>query len=60
AEVRITRHNLPHWDQQGATYFVTFRLGDSLPGTLLAQWKSERDDWLKVSVRAGATLTALG
>ncbi|MFH1497777.1 MAG: transposase, partial [Verrucomicrobiota bacterium] len=47
AEVRITRHNLPHWDQQGATYFVTFRLGDSLPGTLLAQWKSERDDWLK-------------
>src|SRR5690606_27574370 len=47
ADVRITRHNLPHWDQPGATYFVTFRLGDSLPATLLAAWKTERDAWLK-------------
>lgn len=23
--------DLPHWRQDGATYFVTFRLGDSLP-----------------------------
>ena len=23
--------NLPHWRQDGATYFVTYRLADSLP-----------------------------
>jgi hypothetical protein len=25
------QRHLPHWRQEGATYFVTFRLGDSLP-----------------------------
>jgi REP element-mobilizing transposase RayT len=30
--VRIrTRGRLPHWEQSGSTYFVTFRLADSLP-----------------------------
>ncbi len=29
--VRIYRRNLPHWRQDGATYFVTFRLADALP-----------------------------
>jgi REP element-mobilizing transposase RayT len=29
--VRVYRRNLPHWRQDGATYFVTFRLNDSLP-----------------------------
>lgn len=27
----IRRRRLPHWEQPGATYFVTFRLADSLP-----------------------------
>ena len=22
---------LPHWEQEGATYFITFRTADSLP-----------------------------
>lgn len=26
---RITRRRLPHWEEPGATYFVTFRLDDS-------------------------------
>jgi len=30
--------NLPHWRQQGVTYFVTFRLADSLPQAKLDQW----------------------
>ncbi len=30
-EVRIYRRGLPRWRQEGATYFVTFRLVDSLP-----------------------------
>ena len=45
AEIRFTHHHLPHWQQPGATYFVTFRLGDSLPADLLATWKAERDEW---------------
>ena len=29
--VRIYRRSLPHWRQEGATYFITCRLCDSLP-----------------------------
>jgi len=38
--------NLPHWRQDGATYFVTFRLGDSLPRKKLEQWSKEKIEWL--------------
>jgi len=31
AEFTATQRNLPHWQQLDATYFVTFRLADSLP-----------------------------
>jgi carbamoylphosphate synthase large subunit/REP element-mobilizing transposase RayT len=41
------RGHLPHWEQRGATYFVTFRLADSIPVDVLAQWKDERAAWLK-------------
>jgi len=37
--------NLPHWRQEGATYFITFRLGDSLPQSKLNQWKAELATW---------------
>jgi len=48
AREEIERHTtvLPHWEQPGATYFVTFRLGDSLPQTKLDVWNAERDQWL--------------
>jgi hypothetical protein len=39
------RRNLPHWRQDGATYFTTFRLNDSLPGESLAELKQIRADW---------------
>ncbi len=39
--------NLPHWRQDGTTYFVTFRLADSLPKTKLRQWTLERNEWLE-------------
>jgi REP element-mobilizing transposase RayT len=35
--------NLPHWTRDGATYFVTYRLADSLPQGLLNAWIAERD-----------------
>jgi len=37
---------LPHWRQVGCTYFVTFRLADSIPMPVLRQWKYERITWL--------------
>ncbi len=40
--------NLPHWRQPGATYFVTFRLIDSIPSRVLAIWHEERNHWLRV------------
>ena len=46
APVRIYRRHLPHWRQEGATYFVTFRLADSVPRTVLERWQEERQSWL--------------
>ena len=34
---RKYRRLLPHWRQPGATYFITFRLGDSLPAARLRE-----------------------
>ncbi|MCW5555570.1 MAG: DNA polymerase III subunit alpha [Verrucomicrobiae bacterium] len=34
---------LPHWQQEGATYFVTFRLADSLPQDVYRSWRDERE-----------------
>jgi len=38
------RH-LPHWCQDGATYFVTFRLADSLPQNKLRELAAFRLEW---------------
>jgi type I restriction enzyme R subunit len=38
--------NLPHWRQEGVTYFVTFRTADSLPQERLQEWLEERRQWL--------------
>ena len=40
--VRIYRRHLPHWRQDGATFFVTCRLADSLPEHLVAQLEQLR------------------
>lgn len=37
-EIRFTENLLPHWQQAGAVYFITFRLADGVPAHLLAQW----------------------
>jgi|APTNR8051073442_1049403.scaffolds.fasta_scaffold09601_3 putative transposase len=46
AEIEVTANNLPHWQQAGATYFITFRLGDSIPAERLEDWRMERKSWL--------------
>ncbi len=43
--VRIYTRHLPHWRQEGATYFVTFRLADSLPEAKLIEIKNHRAWW---------------
>jgi REP element-mobilizing transposase RayT len=45
-EIERHRKHLPHWQQDGAAYFITFRLADSLPEHLLAAWEAERAAWL--------------
>ena len=39
------RHHLPHVTQAGAVYFITFRLGDSIPVSRVASWKSRMEQW---------------
>jgi REP element-mobilizing transposase RayT len=45
-EVANLAGNLPHWRQEAVTYFVTFRLADSLPQVKLEEWQREREAWL--------------
>lgn len=47
-DIRFTRNLLPHWQQKGAVYFITFRLADSIPAHLRAQWEDEREIWLRL------------
>lgn len=42
-----SRGYLPHIKVEGATYFVTFRLADSLPRKVVAGLKERRDDLLR-------------
>ena len=43
----IHSRNLPHWRQEGTTYFVTFRLADSLPASVAEDVLRERDELLR-------------
>ncbi len=47
APVGKTGRHLPHWTQAGCTYFVTFRLADSVPKPKLIQWQVELREWLR-------------
>jgi putative transposase len=46
-EVISYKTHLPHWRQELVTYFVTFRLGDSIPQTKLSAWLQERECWMR-------------
>ncbi len=43
--LKVYMRHLPHWRQEGATYFVTFRLADSLPQVKLNELKHLRREW---------------
>ncbi len=46
--VRVSMRHLPHWEQEGATYFVTFRTADSLPVFRTKELRQERTLWLRL------------
>jgi REP element-mobilizing transposase RayT len=45
----IQSRHLPHWRQNGVTYFVTFRLADSLPNAVYSNWRQERETALRLA-----------
>jgi putative transposase len=47
APTEETQNRLPHWGQDFAAYFITFRLADALPTPLRRQWEIDRENWLK-------------
>lgn len=47
AETRKSGGILPHWEQPGVCYFITFRSADSLPSELTSKWKHDRDAWVE-------------
>jgi len=49
-EVRVrNRGHLPHWEAEAGTYFITFRLGDSLPQSVLKQISSEHESIVRTA-----------
>ncbi len=51
------RGHLPHWEIEGGAYFVTFRLADSLPASVLNSIQFERQDIVKTAKAQGRKLT---
>jgi cobyric acid synthase CobQ len=43
----IQQRRLPHWQAEGAVYWVTFRLIDSIPQDKLHSWKRDREIWMR-------------
>ncbi|MDB6003995.1 MAG: type site-specific deoxyribonuclease, HsdR family [Prosthecobacter sp.] len=46
-DVEKSANQLPHWEQPGRCYFITFRMADSIPAILRSEWTAERDQWLE-------------
>jgi REP element-mobilizing transposase RayT len=42
--VTIQPRNLPHWRQEGASYFLTFRMEDALPRQFWDDWYRQADE----------------
>jgi putative transposase len=44
-DIAKSRRRLPHWKVDGAIYWITFRLADSIPREKYEVWKVARDEW---------------
>ena len=52
--VRIYYTSMPHWRQDNCTYFVTYRLADSIPAGVLREWEFEKLKWIQGRVKVGS------
>jgi hypothetical protein len=52
-----SRGTLPHWEDNAAIYFVTFRLADSLPFSVVQEFSFERRDIVATSKAMRRDLT---
>jgi len=58
-EVKVRdRGRLPRWEKDNATYFITFRLADSLPKSVLERIESERRAVVKTAIGLRRDLSA--
>ena len=48
---KVTKRHLPHWQQNGKIYFVTFRLADSIPLEKLDKLRERQDEFIRQNVR---------
>ncbi|NNE93286.1 MAG: hypothetical protein HKN23_16710 [Verrucomicrobiales bacterium] len=44
-DLNAYRRHLPHWRQDGATYFATFRQADSIPKEVADSLREEKQSW---------------
>lgn len=47
AQEIVTRGDLPHWYVPGTAHFVTYRLAETIPWSVMQQWREERQRLLK-------------
>jgi REP element-mobilizing transposase RayT len=52
------RGRLPHWEKESGTYFITFRLADPLPKSVLEKIAGEREDILRTAAHLKRDLFA--
>ena len=48
SDIRPAANRLPHWQQDSAVYFITFRLTDALPESLRSEWETDRATWIRL------------
>lgn len=51
------RGRLPHWEMEGGTYLVTFRLDDSVPRKVADSYRFERENIIKTAEQLKRPLT---
>lgn len=52
------RGRLPHWEKESGTYFITFRLADSLPASVLEKILSERESIERTAAQINRPISA--
>ncbi len=56
-EMSAHERNLPLWQQDEIWQFITWRLADSIPKSILNRWKIEKEDWLRLHAKPWDQLT---